>query len=528
MASIQSSPEASSWQESLRSFLHPAVITMLFLGFSAGIPILLIFSSLSLWLGEAGVERKMVTYFSWAALGYSFKFVWAPLVDRLPIPFLTKWLGRRRGWILLSQLLVIIAIVCMALTDPAQQEEALTLMALSAVFLGFSSATQDIVIDAYRIESAETRLQALMSSTYITGYRIGMIVAGAGALFLAAYFGTTKASYSYEAWQYTYLCMAAVMLIGVVTTLVIVEPDSSQAALKADEDKYNTLDYLRLVLVFVGAVFVLVMSYSWLSGFIRGYINEQTWAMQAIDTLGKPLWGFLTGSIRMLTSLSIAVLAAWGLASLGVAKREMVYESWISPIVDFFQRYGLLTAALLLALVGFYRISDIVLGAISNVFYQDMGYTKVQIALAVKTMGVILSILGGFLGGLLSVHLGVMRMLMAGAILASLTNLLFVLLAQSEPSEFMLYLVVGADNFVAGLASAAFIAFLSNLTNVSFTAMQYAIFSSLMTLFPKLLGGYSGAIVDGIGYSQFFLMTAVIGIPVFFLVWLASRKLNAA
>nr|HPQ97602.1 MFS transporter [Thiolinea sp.] len=140
------------WGETLKTFLHPRVITMLFLGFAAGIPILLIFSSLSLWLGEAGVERKAVTFFSWAALGYSFKFIWAPLIDKLPLPVLTRVLGRRRAWMLVAQLLIMLAIVLMGSTDPARSQGNLTLMALAAVLLGFSSATQDIVIDAYRIE----------------------------------------------------------------------------------------------------------------------------------------------------------------------------------------------------------------------------------------------------------------------------------------------------------------------------------------------------------------------------------------
>ncbi|RKZ87264.1 MAG: MFS transporter, partial [Gammaproteobacteria bacterium] len=197
---------------------------MLFFGISAGLPLLLIFSSLSLWLREAGVERAAVTYFSWAALGYSFKFVWAPLVDKLPLPLLTKLLGRRRAWLLLSQIMIMIAICGMAFINPA--DDALTAMAWAAVLLGFSSATQDVVIDAYRIESAESDLQTLMSSSYIAGYRIGMLIAGAGALFLASYLGSTMGEYNYLAWKWSYLAMATVMLIGVITTLIVSEPDT--------------------------------------------------------------------------------------------------------------------------------------------------------------------------------------------------------------------------------------------------------------------------------------------------------------
>jgi PAT family beta-lactamase induction signal transducer AmpG len=191
-------------------------------------------------------------------------------------------------------------------------------------------------------------------------------------------------------------------------------------------------------------------------------------------------------------------------------------------MTDFFRRYGKL-ALLILTLVGFYRVSDIVLGVISNVFYQDMGFTKHQIADITKTFGLFMTILGGFLGGSLALRYGVMRILFLGAVLSAATNLLFLLLAQSGANVPMLILVIAADNLSAGLASAAFIAYLSGLTNISFTAFQYAVFSSVMTLFPKLLGGYSGAIVDSIGYSSFFLITAALGVPVLLLVYLAGR-----
>ena len=207
---------AQSWSETFKLFYDRRVLIMLFLGFSAGVPLLLIFSSLSLWLREAGAERAAVTYFSWAALGYSFKFVWAPLVDQLPLPGLTRWFGRRRAWILVAQAAIIVSILAMASIDPAADDSSLVWMALAAVMLGFSAATQDIVIDAYRIESATADLQAMMSATYIAGYRIGMLVAGAGSLFLADWFGTTADVYLYQAWQWTYWVMAMAMLVGVV------------------------------------------------------------------------------------------------------------------------------------------------------------------------------------------------------------------------------------------------------------------------------------------------------------------------
>lgn len=504
-----------TWSESIKAFCHPRVVTMLFLGISAGIPLLLIFSSLSLWLREAGVDRSAVTYFSWAALGYSFKFVWAPLVDKLPLPVLTKWLGRRRSWLLLSQLMIMLAISMMALIDPATGT--LSAMAWAAVFLGFSAATQDIVIDAYRIESADSDLQTLMASSYIAGYRIGMLLAGAGALYLASYFGSTKDIYNYQAWQSTYLIMAAVMLIGVFTTLLIAEPDERQN----NELVHSTKDYFSFLVLFALAV----------AGFIAAFYASAELAQTAKSTLSAlfanyNLASFIVELCRLVLALAFAGLVAKLLVSVGVVQQQQVSQTYIAPVKDFFDRYGLSLAFLLLALVGLYRISDIVLGVIANVFYQDLGFSKPVIASVVKSFGLAMTILGGFLGGLLAVRFGVMPILFVGAVLSALTNLLFMLLAQMGHDITMLYVVIAADNLSAGLASAAFIAFLSSLTNISFTAMQYAIFSSLMTLLPKILGGYSGTMVESIGYEQFFLITAVMGLPVLLLIVFANKYLD--
>jgi len=503
-----------SWTETLKEFTNPRVLTMLFLGFSAGVPILLIFSSLSLWLREAGVERSAVTFFSWAALGYSFKFVWAPLIDKLPLPLLTKLLGRRRSWMLVAQLFIISAIFWMAQTDPTIDGN-LTVMALAAILLGFSSATQDVVIDAYRIESADSDLQALMSSTYIAGYRIGMLVAGAGALFLASYFGSDKGAYNYHAWQMSYMIMAGVMLVGIATTLIIPEPKTQ----RADESLYSGSDYFRFLLLFAFAVASFIAVFYFSTDFAKSLKATLTDAFS-----NKHLAGFLVQILRLFSALLAAGIVAKLLVSFGIVNKTMVVDTYVAPVKDFFSRYGYSLAWLLLALIGLYRISDIVLGVISNVFYQDLGFTKIEIASVVKTFGLFMTIAGGFLGGLLAVRFGVLKILFLGALLSAATNLLFMALAGMGHNLPMLYLVISADNLSAGLASAAFIAFLSSLTNISFTAVQYAIFSSLMTLLPKILGGYSGSMVDELGYSNFFIITALMGIPVLILIILASKR----
>lgn len=507
--------EQKGWRATVGLFYQRPVIVMLFLGFSAGIPLLLIFSSLSLWLREAGIDRATVTMFSWAALGYSFKFVWAPLVDQFSLPGLSPLLGRRRAWMLLAQLAIVVAILLMASVNPQQADSSLTMMAIAAVMLGFSSATQDVVIDAYRIESAGAELQALMSTTYIAGYRIAMLVAGAGSLYLADWFGSSSEVYLYEAWRNTYLLMAMMMAVGIVTTLVINEPVSIRPRLQSRGDS------LRFVLLFAVAV----------SGFVAAYVISSGMALQWKQQLGAILGNdIFAGVLVELFRLILALLLAWSLAvllvKLKLAPYAMIEQTYFMPVRDFFARYGWSLAWLLLALIGLYRIADIVLGVISNVFYEDLGFSKTEIANVAKTFGLLMTIVGGFIGGFLALRVGVVRVLLLGAILSAATNLLFMLLAGVGHDLFWLYLVISADNLSAGIAAAAFVAFLSSLTNVAFTAMQYAIFSSLMTLFPKTLGGYSGSMVDAMGYSSFFLLTALMGVPVILLIVTVTRRLE--
>jgi PAT family beta-lactamase induction signal transducer AmpG len=505
-----------SWGDTFRAWLHPKVIAMLFLGFSAGLPYLLIFSTLSVWLVEAGVEKSAVTFFSWAALGYSFKFLWAPLVDLLPLPGLTRVLGRRRAWLLVAQLLIVSAIVCMALVDPAGSQRNLTFMAFAAVMLGFSSATQDIVIDAYRIESAEESLQAMLAAMYIAGYRVGMLVAGAGSLFLAGYLGTTSEAYNYTAWKLTYMGMAAVMCCGVATTLLIREPKANR---RLSQYEYSIFDYGQFLSLFVFSLLAFAVTF-----FYSGSVFEEMenlFPQLFLD--GGGVGAFLIELSRFVLAVGVAAIVAGIMLYFGIVNKDMVQQSYLEPIKDFFLRYSGRTALLLLVLIGFYRLSDIVLGVVSNVFYLDMGFSKNVIAGVTKTFGLGMTLAGGFLGGILTIKFGVNKILFLGAFLSAATNLLFMLLARTGGDVSMLTVVIGADNLSAGIATTAFIAFLSSLTNISFTAVQYAIFSSMMTLCPKLLGGYSGSMVSAFGYEKFFLVTAIMGIPVLFLV-VAVRK----
>lgn len=447
----------TDWFKTLAVYWQPGVRSMLFLGFSAGLPLLLVFGTLSYWLREAGIDRSTIGFLSWVALAYGFKWAWAPLVDRLKLPWLTIKLGRRRAWILLAQLSIITGLCGLAFSDPLQGLHSFTLLAL---LVAFSSATQDIVIDAYRIERAAVRLQGVMAANYMIGYRIAMIVSGGGALGIAQWASPNETGYYLNAWMFTYLVMAALMLVGVITVLLIQEPDVHPSSATLEQEAV-----------------------------VDRIIERQHW---------------LPGLLRFIS--------------------EWFYGAVISPFADFIRRYRW-HAVLILALISTYRISDVVLGVISNVFYVDLGFTKGEVAVVVKVLGVIMTLLGAVLGGMMVTRVGVMRILFLGGILAASTNLLFAWLAEIGHNVTLLTLVIAADNLSAGLATSAFVAYLSSLTNVSYSATQYALFSSIMLLLPKFAGGFSGVVVDGLGYVNFFLITASIGIPVLILILLAMRYL---
>ncbi len=404
---------------------------MLFLGFSAGLPLLLILGTLSFWLREAGIDRSTIGYLTWVGLIYAFKWMWAPLVDRLSIPVLSRLFGRRRSWLLFAQLLIILGLIGMASIDPKVQ---LTPIVWCALLVAFGSATQDIALDAFRIESADSDHQAALAATYQTGYRLALIWSGAGVLWLAARAEAGVAGYDPAAWQFAYLCMALSIGVGVVTTLFSKEPVRIELA-KARNAK------------------------------------------------------------------------AW------------LHQTLIEPFADFIKRYGW-HAILILSLIATYRISDVVMGIMANPFYVDMGYTKDEVAAVSKVFGVVMTLVGAFVGGVLTLRFGVMRILFLGAILSAVSNLLFAWLATQGHDLHGLIWVISADNLSSGIATAAFIAFLSALTNIQYSATQYALFSSMMLLLPKWLAGFSGVFVNHFGYSNFFISTAIIGAPVLILIWL--------
>ncbi|MEN9984458.1 MAG: hypothetical protein RI918_2427 [Pseudomonadota bacterium] len=507
---------------------------MLLLGFAAGLPILLVLGTLSFRLREAGIDRTTIGFLSWVGLAYGLKWVWSPLVDKMPIPLLTRLLGRRRSWLLLSQFVIVSGLVGMALTNPQND---LKSMVWFAVIVAFASATQDIALDAYRIELADVDRQAALASAYMTGYRIAMIWAGAGVFWVAAFAElapvaaaageVAKVVYQHNAWQTAYLVMAASMVLGVLTVFFSPEPITLN-----NEAEIKKMAAVKEVFQTKGLVFTwpLASTMIGLGGLLTSLILSAL-VSSKILVISDSFAQFLLLSAALLFFVGCLGLDRhWG------AERPLktsVHASlakpltWLHlavflPFADFIRRYRR-QALLILALIATYRISDVVMGIMANPFYVDMGYTKLEVANVTKVFGVIMTLVGAFIGGVLSMRFGVMRILMLGAILSAVSNLLFAWLGGRGHDLTALVWVISADNLSSGIASAAFIAYLSSLTNINYSATQYALFSSMMLLLPKFLAGYSGKYVDAFGYIDFFTATAMLGMPVLLLVWLASR-----
>jgi PAT family beta-lactamase induction signal transducer AmpG len=385
---------------------------------------------------------------SWVGLVYSIKFFWAPVVDRLPLPLLGRWLGRRRSWMLLAQFGILLGLFRISQLDPAGH---LGTLALLALLVAFSSATQDISIDAWRIESAPQPLQGSMAAAYQLGYRIAIMVTTAGALWIAADAG----------WSSAYLAMAALVGVGIITTLVIGEPQP-RAPVESIEQEKRVIEWLE-------------QNAHWPEPFRN--------------------------------------LGAWFIGAV------------VCPFVDFFTRYGTKLAILMLAFIASYRLTDFTMGVMANPFYIDTGFTLKQIAAIAKGVAVIAAIVGVLIGGVVVARLGTVKSLALGSVLVIVTNLMFMTLAWTDsPSLVGLGLVVGADNLAQGVAGTALIAYLSSLTSASYTATQYALFSSSYALPGKLLMGTSGFVVDQVGYPYFFVYTSLLGVPALVILYFLSRR----
>ncbi|MGJ7904254.1 AmpG family muropeptide MFS transporter [Lysobacter sp. 1R34A] len=444
-------PARSGWRQVLSNLREPKLLVMLLLGFSSGIPIYLVGNTLGFWMRENAIELSTIGFLSWVGLAYSLKFLWAPLVDKLDAPVVGRWLGRRRGWMLLSQLVAAAALVGMALVEPRQGQlilagvvvDQLLVFGGLALVVAFASSTQDIVVDAWRIESADSpEQQGLLTSTSTLGYRGALLVTDSLILILAAHAG----------WALSYQAMAALMGVGVLATLMAREPAASLLA------------------------------------------------------AAKP---------------HPALFTARGLA-----------DAVIGPFIAFFRQHGQWALLMLLA-ISLFRLPDFLLGPMANPFYADLGMDKETVGAVRGSFGLVATIAGVAAAGLSAVRFGFVPTLIAGAILGPGSNLAFAYLALHGSDTGVFTAAMMIDNFCNGYSGVALVGYMSSLTNLGYTATQYALLSSFYALLGKVLKGLSGVAVEQLAvdrtlleaYSLFFVGTALVGIPALLLcILLAVRK----
>jgi PAT family beta-lactamase induction signal transducer AmpG len=435
------------WLQAILVYRQPRLLAMLLLGFSSGLPFYLIFQTLSAWLRQEGIARTTIGMFSWVGIMFTIKFLWAPVVDRAPLPLIGRLLGRRRSWMLLAQIGLAIGLFNLSLSEPAVDVMA---VAWGALFVAFCAATQDIAVDAWRIESAAVEEQGAMAAAYQLGYRLALICGSAGTMALAAGYG----------WHISYTVMAALTGVGMLTTLVVKEPQPRVPPSEHREER------------------------------VVRWLRE------------RPHW-------------------PEPMRRAGAAFVDAV----VCPLVEFFSRYGLALSIGVLAFMACYRLTDFTMGSMTNTFYIDKGYTLGQIATVVKSYAIVMSMVGVVLAGVVIARIGILRALVLSSFMVMTSNLGFALLAKTATPTLI---GLGAVNCVDFLAIAfhgtSLIAFLSSLTSPKYTATQYALFSSVYALPGKILEGFSGRVVDHIGYPSFFVYTASLSIPgLLLLAWLARR-----
>lgn len=386
-----------------RVFGNYRMLICLLVGFSGGIPLGLTGGTLQAWMASEKVNLTLIGVFALVGLPYSLKFIWAPFMDRYIPPFL----GRRRGWLLVTQIALASAIAAMGFSNPVL---APGMMAVFALCVSFSSASQDIVIDAYRTELLPDSEKGAGSAVYIMGYRLAMIVSGALALILS----------DHLPWSTIYLIMAGCIGVGAIASLFGPEPEFQQAAPK---------------------------------------------------------------------SLAIAV---WG------------------PFVEFFKRRGAVEILLFIVL---YKFGDVLTGMMTTPFMIQVGFSKTDIGAVNKGLGVLATIIGALTGGALMARLGMRRSLWTFGIMQALSNLCFMVLAHMGHHYPTMVGAIVIENLCSGMGTAAFSAFLMSLCNTKFTATQYALLTSFMSLSRVFFSAGSGWLAQSLGWEHYFLVTSSFAIP---------------
>ncbi len=482
-------------------FTSRKMAAMLALGFSAGLPIMLVFTTLSTWLREAEVSRTTIGFFIWVGFAYSLKFIWAPLIDRVRIPVLSGLIGNRLAWTVVAIFGVSSAMIAMGFQDPADN---LLGVAICAASIAFFSATLDVCVDAWRIDVSDDDEQAMMAAVYQLGYRFGMMMAISGVLWVAGI----------SSWHIAYWSVAVVALIGASTPFWASRPPEP-----SEKDKAPT--NWAVVGVTIVAIGTLVMQMQ------KGAALRTTMAaMGESFAAHSPLFKMLLPLSFGIAIISLPFLFAAYLLTFGrktMARQDFYQVPILGDFADIVRRFGWVTL-LILIIVLTYRISDYTMGVMSMPLYVDLGYDKGTIGQVKGVFGIPMMVIGTFVGGWSALRYGLAKTLIVGAVLTIITNLAFAWLAQVEvPLARYLLVTIGADNLAAGYAGTAIIAFMSTLTDKNFTATQYALFSSLVAFSGKFFAGFSGVLADKIDYENFFIVTALFGLPALIFVIIAWK-----
>ena len=438
----------NSYISAVTVYWHPRVVAILFLGFSSGLPLALTGQTLSLWLKEEGLSLTAIGLFAAVGTPYALKFLWSPIIDKVRIPGLSNVLGRRRSWLILTQILLIGATMALGFSGPSTN---IGLTALLALGVAFASASQDIVIDAYRVEILEERQLAAGAAAIVFGYRVGMLVSGAGALYLA----------SVVAWPLVYAVIAALVLVGVATVLLNPEPSVAD-------------------------------------------ISE--------------------------TRESVCEIEAWCAARPHLSRRFSAALAWlyiavVCPFAEFMSRPAWMA---ILLFVIFYKFGDSLAGVMTFPFLDDIGFSKIDIANVAKLFGFGATLVGLALGGALMAGVGLYRSLWICGILQLASNLMFAVQAMAGANIMLLALTIGLENLASGMGTAVFVAYLSSLCNVAYTATQYALLSSFMVVARTWLSSSGGVLAEWLDWAGFFLLTAGAAVPGLILLWWLGRAGLAA
>jgi MFS transporter, PAT family, beta-lactamase induction signal transducer AmpG len=417
---------------------------MVFLGVSSGLPFGVLAEPLSAWLAEADVSKTDIGLFALASLPYSLKFLWAPLMDHLPLPGFSRLFGRRRGWALFSQIFLMAAIIAMGMTEPGRS---LLWPAVFAIAVAFASASQDIVIDAYRVEVLARQHLAAGAATIVFGWRLGQVGGGAAGLILA----------DILPWEVVFSAMAALVLVGIVAILINPEPTPPKVDTFAKTERRAKV-------------------------FLRKYRS---------------------------ISRRLAIALAW------------VYGAAIRPFGEFASRPGWLS---IIAFIMLYKFGDAVLAVMKVPFFLDMGFSKTEIAEIAKVFGFNAIIAGGFLGGILLARIGIMYGLVVCGVLMAASNLMFIVQAMAGHDLWVLAATIAVENIATGMGTTAFVAYLSSLCNVAYTATQYALLTSLMAFSRTVLSSGAGWLADQVDWVSFFVLSTVAALPgLVLLLWMIKK-----